>query len=66
MWLLPQDGAAPLSMAVLASLDGRVAVPEALRDRIRRGDRLAVSVEPVGGSPTGAPTGAVILRNNFV
>jgi len=61
VWLLPQDGAAPLSMAVLASLDGRVAVPEALRDRIRRGDRLAVSVEPAGGSPTGAPTGAVIL-----
>lgn len=61
VWLLPQDGAAPLSMAVLASLDGRVEVPEALRERIRRGDKLAVSVEPAGGSPTGAPTGPVIL-----
>jgi hypothetical protein len=29
--------------------------------RLAAGARLAVSVEPAGGSPTGAPTGPVIL-----
>jgi anti-sigma-K factor RskA len=28
---------------------------------VRAGAKLAVSVEPAGGSPTGAPTGPVIL-----
>lgn len=61
VWLVRQDGSAPLSMAVLAALDGRVEVPAPLRALITRGDKLAVSVEPAGGSPTGAPTGPVIL-----
>ncbi|QID19084.1 hypothetical protein G3580_16560 [Nitrogeniibacter mangrovi] len=61
LWLLPADGSAPRSMAVLGELGGRVAVPAPLRDRLGAGVKLAVSVEPPGGSPTGAPTGPVIL-----
>jgi len=61
LWLIPQEGGAPLSLAVLGKLDARLIVPEAQRARLRTGATLAVSVEPAGGSPTGAPTGPVIM-----
>jgi anti-sigma-K factor RskA len=60
LWLLTPDGKV-LSVAVLGSLDARFEVPESQRPRLREGGRLAVSVEPPGGSPTGRATGPVIL-----
>ncbi len=60
LWLLTPDGAA-LSLAVLGSLDARFEVPEGHRRRLREGGKLAVTVEPAGGSPTGKATGPVIL-----
>jgi len=61
LWLLPAGGGAPQSLAVLGTLDARVPLPpERWRD-LRAGAKLAVSVEPAGGSPSGAPTGPVIL-----
>jgi anti-sigma-K factor RskA len=61
LWLLPAEGGPPVSLAVLGSLDARFPVPAAQAGRLRAGGKLAVSVEPAGGSPTGAPTGPVIL-----
>jgi anti-sigma-K factor RskA len=61
LWLLPADGSPPISLGVLAALDARLSVPAPLSARMRAGAKLAVSVEPRGGSPTGAPTGPVIL-----
>ena len=61
LWLIPAGGGAPLSMAVVAQLDASLRVPDALVGRLGRGATLAISVEPPGGSPTGAPTGPVIL-----
>lgn len=61
LWLLPAEGAAPISLAVLGQLDARFELPPAQVGRLRQGAMLAVSVEPAGGSPTGAPTGPVIL-----
>jgi len=61
LWLLPAEGGPPVSLAVLGSLDARFPVPSAQAERLRTGGKLAVSVEPAGGSPTGAPTGPVIL-----
>ncbi|RPH40642.1 MAG: hypothetical protein EHM87_21675 [Burkholderiales bacterium] len=61
LWVIPAGGGAPLSVAVLGELGARIEVPPALRERLRPGATLAVSVEPAGGSPTGAPTGPVIL-----
>jgi anti-sigma-K factor RskA len=61
LWLLPDGGGAPISLAVLGSLDAAFSVPPAQVGRIARGAKLAVSVEPAGGSKTGAPTGPVIL-----
>ena len=60
LWLLTPDGKV-LSVAVVGTLDARFEVPMNLRSRLREGGRLAISVEPAGGSPTGRATGPVIL-----
>ena len=61
LWLLPAHGGAPVSLAVLGSLDAKFALAPAHADRLRAGGKLAISVEPAGGSPTGGPTGSVIF-----
>ena len=65
LWVIPPgEGAAPRSLGLIASLSGdlteRVAVDDALAVQIADGAVLAISLEPAGGSPTGAPTGPVI------
>lgn len=59
LWLIAGD-AAPVSLGLLAP-DSRavIAVPEGLRAALT-GGLLAISDEPPGGSPTGAPTGDVL------
>ena len=60
LWLL-DDGGKPLSMGVISGDESvRLKVKPELVARINAGDTFAVSVEPVGGSPTGDPTGPVI------
>ena len=50
-----------MSLGTIAALDARLTIAAAQAPRLRAGAKLAVSVEPAGGSPTGAPTGPVIL-----
>jgi anti-sigma-K factor RskA len=66
LWLLPAEGGAPVSLAVLGALDARFQLAAGHGERLRAGAKLAVSVEPPGGSPTGAPTGPVILIGELV
>lgn len=61
LWLLPENGGAAISLAVLGQLDAQLVLPAVHAPRILSGAKFAVSVEPAGGSPTGAPTGPVIL-----
>lgn len=60
LWLIP-TGSAPISLGVVP-VDRTVTVnlSQGVYDRIVNGSVLAVSLEPKGGSPTGAPTGKVI------
>ncbi|SEM52877.1 Anti-sigma-K factor RskA [Loktanella fryxellensis] len=59
LWLIAGD-AAPVSLGVLPDTgDAVVRVPADVA-RVLAGGTLAISDEPVGGSPTGAPTGAVL------
>jgi anti-sigma-K factor RskA len=61
LWAIGADGAAPVSLGLLAANGStRIAVPVAARSLLRAGTTLAVSIEPVGGSRTGAPTGPVV------
>lgn len=62
LWALP-EGAAPRSLGVIPSSgSGRVALPAAALERI---PALAVSLEPAGGSRTGAPTGPVLYSGKL-
>lgn len=65
LWLLPPNGT-PRSLGVV--IPGRpttVALPNDLGAQVGRQPIVAISLEPPGGSPTGAPTGPVIARGTL-
>lgn len=65
LWLIEGDSA-PVSPGVVpGGQSARVAVPEPLRAKLVAGNLLAVSVEPQGGSTTGAPTGPVVAAGKI-
>jgi anti-sigma-K factor RskA len=56
LWVVPQTGA-PISLGVVEQTgETERDVAENVRPLLAVGGTLAVSLEPVGGSPTGAPT----------
>jgi len=57
LWALKKDGP-PASLGVIAA-DKLTAISQKTLPRDTKG--LAVSLEPLGGSPTGAPTGPVLF-----
>jgi anti-sigma-K factor RskA len=62
LWLIPA-GAIPISVGMIArDKPTTLALDSALLARLGPTAALAVSVEPVGGSPTGQPTGPVIAK----
>ncbi len=58
LWLIAEGAAAPVSLGVLPSQSAAVLTLQDVSGFA--GGTLAVSDEPLGGSPTGAPTGAVL------
>lgn len=65
LWVIPADGK-PRSLGVVA--DKAPGWTKASRSGVPYmgpGVTLAISVEPIGGSPTGAPTGKVILTGKI-
>ena len=64
LWVIPAGGA-PRSLGVVsADAPGTRAVSPAIATLITPGATLAISLEPAGGSPTGKPTGPVILTGS--
>ena len=62
LWALPGAGAAPVSLGLMPkSGRGTLELNEAQRLALSRSRQIAVSLEPPGGSPTGAPTGPVLF-----
>ncbi len=60
LWLVKADGT-PYSLGLVdPNKNAEMTIPPDMRDQLRDGITLAVSVEPYGGSPTGKPTGPVI------
>jgi anti-sigma-K factor RskA len=65
LWIIPQ-GQKPISLGVIPSkTQTRVALPAGLRGAAAYTATLAVSDEPLGGSPTGAPTGQIRAAGKF-
>ena len=62
LWAIPRGGAAPRSLGVISSSGATVV----RRGQVLEGaEALAVSLEPPGGSPTGAPTGPVLYAGKL-
>jgi anti-sigma-K factor RskA len=60
LWVI-EGSNPPISLGVLPDVpQARVPLPRELAARLGPGTTLAVSSEPPGGSPTGAPTGPVV------
>lgn len=60
LWLVPGEGP-PVSLGLVPGDGGQLVLAPDLTARLSTGSTLAVSLEPIGGSPTGAPTGPVVL-----
>jgi anti-sigma-K factor RskA len=61
LWVLPKQGGAPRSLGLVYNVTGDTMLRISPSDpRVQGANALAVSMEPVGGSPTGQPTGAVV------
>ncbi|MEL5849379.1 MAG: anti-sigma factor [Candidatus Igneacidithiobacillus chanchocoensis] len=60
-------GQEPVSMGLLPTQTGKtpvLAVPDHLN--LRKAQLLAVTLEPAGGSPTGQPTGPILLKATLI
>lgn len=60
LWIVPQDGS-PVSLGVVPIGDTyQVVLDDKTRALLASSRTLAISLEPTGGSPTGAPTGPIL------
>lgn len=65
LWMIGGDGV-PKPMGMLASTGpSRMMLPMEKRRGLKAGIMLAVSIEPLGGSPTGLPTGPVVASGKL-
>jgi anti-sigma-K factor RskA len=65
LWIIPEDGK-PRSLGVMpAGGPSSMAVAAGHKPHLHQGATFAISREPQGGSPTGAPTGPVIASGKI-
>jgi len=65
LWMIGDDKV-PRPMGLLASTGpSKMTLPMEKRAKLNDGVMLAVSVEPMGGSPTGLPTGPVVASGKL-
>ncbi len=65
LWVIEGDSP-PQSLGVVPEGQSvHLAVADAVRDKIEAGAVFAISLEPVGGSPTGQPTGPVVAAGDL-
>jgi anti-sigma-K factor RskA len=66
LWLLPAGDTTPRALGLIeASRPVRLDVPRELTPRLTAEAALAVSIEPLGGSKTGRPTGPVVASGKL-
>lgn len=64
LWMIPPDGK-PRSLGTMPGPKMRATLDLPMANELREGVTLALSVEPMGGSPTGQPTGPVIASGKL-
>lgn len=66
LWYIAASGGAPRSLGLVDRPRRQIVLPAVARSGDFAGATLAVSVEPPGGSKTGAPTGPVIYSGKLI
>jgi anti-sigma-K factor RskA len=62
LWIVPPDGT-PVSLGMIKSAGAvTISMPNEVMSHAMPQSALVVSIEPMGGSPTGAPTGPVLAK----
>jgi len=62
LWALPDSGAPPVSLGLMPKTGTRdLSLNDAQRLALAGASKIAISLEPIGGSTTGAPTGPVLF-----
>jgi anti-sigma-K factor RskA len=65
LWVIPSDGK-PRSIGTMSeSKKAHMRLADTLARLLQQGATIAISVEPPGGSPTGAPTGPVVASGSL-
>lgn len=65
LWLIPA-GHAPLSLGMVSTeWPNKVTVPKQHQWALKPGSTLAVTLEPAGGAPQGAPTGPMVAKGGL-
>ena len=65
LWLLPADQSKPISLGLLPQQGNAIVKVTGEVALMLASSGLAVSLEPLGGSPTGQPTGAVLYQGKL-
>jgi anti-sigma-K factor RskA len=66
LWLIPDDGK-PRPMGLIdPSKPATMPMPPEFRPLAKAKATLAISIEPLGGSPTGSPTGPVVATGKLL
>jgi anti-sigma-K factor RskA len=66
LWLLPENSGKPISLGLLTQQGKQELLINANLTKNIKNSQLAVSIEPIGGSPTGQPTGDVVYQGTFL
>lgn len=67
LWMLPGGDEPPKSCGLITTHDTQyIEIPVDMLQRLSKAAGMAMSVEPAGGSPTGAPTGPVLYSGKAV
>jgi len=67
LWVLPAKGGAPVSLGLLPHTgDHHRVLTASQRAALAGAKTIAVSLEPEGGSPSGAPTGPVVYTGKLI
>jgi len=65
LWVIPAGGK-PKSLGTMpAGKQMHMQLADAIAELMRQGATIAISAEPMGGSPTGAPTGPVLVSGSL-
>ena len=65
--MLPAGGGSPVSLGLITTdIDQVMQLKPELAARMEKAWGIAMSVEPKGGSPTGKPTGAIVMKGPCV